>query len=60
VVDDILLRFDDQRSLATLKVLGELSRKTRVVFFTHHRHLVELVGERAPNLAIAQYTLGSG
>ena len=42
VVDDILLRFDDQRALATLEVLADLSRKTQVIFFTHHRHLVEL------------------
>ena len=33
MVDDILLRFDDERSLATLKVLAELSRKTQVIFF---------------------------
>ena len=42
IVDDILLRFDDERSLATLKVLAELAKKTQVLFFTHHRHLVEL------------------
>jgi len=60
VVDDILLRFDDQRSLATLSVLCELSRKTQVIFFTHHRHLVELVKARSPDLTIAHYTLGLG
>ncbi|WP_372677199.1 AAA family ATPase [Desulfosarcina sp.] len=58
VVDDILLRFDDERSLATLTVLSELSRKTQVIFFTHHHHLVELVETRSPDLAIAQYRLG--
>jgi uncharacterized protein YhaN len=58
VVDDILLRFDDDRALATLKVLGELSRKTQVIFFTHHRHLVEMAETRSPELAIRQYTLG--
>jgi uncharacterized protein YhaN len=42
VVDDILLRFDDDRSAATLKVLADLSKKTQVIFFTHHRHLVDL------------------
>jgi uncharacterized protein YhaN len=42
VVDDILLRFDDERAAATLKVLGELSAKTQVIFFTHHHHLLEL------------------
>ena len=42
VVDDILLRFDDARALATLHVLAELSQKAQVLFFTHHRHLVDL------------------
>ena len=57
VVDDILLRFDDERSLATLQVLGELSRTTQVIFFTHHRHLVELVEARLPELAIMHHAL---
>jgi uncharacterized protein YhaN len=42
VVDDILLRFDDHRASATLNVLAELSKKTQVIFFTHHQHLVDL------------------
>ncbi|WP_343217778.1 ATP-binding protein, partial [Desulfatitalea alkaliphila] len=42
VVDDILLRFDDQRATATLEILKELAQRTQVVFFTHHGHLVDL------------------
>lgn len=42
IVDDILIRFDDQRSLATLDVLAKLSRRTQVILFTHHEHLVDL------------------
>ena len=42
VVDDVLVHFDDDRAEATLKVLGELSRKTQILFFTHHRRLLEL------------------
>ncbi len=42
IVDDILIKFDDERALATLQVLAQLSEKTQVIFFTHHRHLVEL------------------
>ncbi|MCA9183312.1 MAG: hypothetical protein KDA51_17750, partial [Planctomycetales bacterium] len=42
IVDDILMNFDDARSVATLHVLAELSRRTQVIFFTHHQHLVEL------------------
>lgn len=48
VVDDILINFDNRRSLATLRVLAELSRRTQVVFFTHHEHLVELAERHLP------------
>jgi uncharacterized protein YhaN len=41
IVDDILIRFDDDRAVATLKVLAELSKRTQVLFFTHHRHLID-------------------
>ncbi|HUY36529.1 MAG TPA: AAA family ATPase [Pirellulales bacterium] len=42
IVDDILIKFDNERSIATLKVLAGLSKRTQVIFFTHHQHLVEL------------------
>ncbi len=42
ILDDILIKFDNERAIATLKVLAELSKKTQVIFFTHHHHLVEL------------------
>ncbi|MCP4507121.1 MAG: hypothetical protein GY826_12130, partial [Fuerstiella sp.] len=42
VVDDVLLNFDDDRAIAGLEVLAELSHRTQVVFFTHHSHLVEM------------------
>jgi len=42
IVDDIMIKFDNERATASLQVLAELSRKTQVIFFTHHRHLVEL------------------
>jgi len=42
IVDDILVNFDDDRSIAALKVLADLSNGTQVLFFTHHRHLVDL------------------
>lgn len=42
VVDDILIRFDDDRARATMEVLAELSRRTQVLFFTHHARLAEL------------------
>jgi uncharacterized protein YhaN len=42
IVDDILIRFDDDRSRATLELLTELADHTQVIFFTHHARLVEL------------------
>ena len=38
VVDDILIKFDDDRSVAALKALAQLSERTQVIFFTHHEH----------------------
>jgi uncharacterized protein YhaN len=42
IVDDILLNCDNERAVAALHALAELSRRTQVIFFTHHAHLVEL------------------
>jgi uncharacterized protein YhaN len=42
IVDDILIQFDDERAAAALEALAELSKRTQVIFFTHHEHLVEL------------------
>ncbi len=41
IVDDILINFDDDRSKATLSVLGDLSKKNQVILFTHHRQIVK-------------------
>jgi uncharacterized protein YhaN len=42
IVDDILIKFDNDRAAATLKVLAKISEKTQLIFFTHHHHLVQL------------------
>ncbi len=42
IVDDILIKFDNDRAAATLKVLAKISKKTQLIFFTHHHHLVHL------------------
>ncbi|MEA3414776.1 MAG: AAA family ATPase [Thermodesulfobacteriota bacterium] len=51
IVDDILINFDDDRSMATLAVLADLSKKNQVILFTHHRQIVEeaktIKGKRA-------------
>ncbi|MFC1885658.1 ATP-binding protein, partial [Thermodesulfobacteriota bacterium] len=57
VVDDILLRFDNERSAATLKVLSELSDKTQVIFFTHHLHLKELADAHIDSSVLSHHIL---
>lgn len=47
-VDDILVHFDDQRAVETLKVLAELSARTQILFFTHHHHLLDLAQRALP------------
>lgn len=59
VVDDILVNFDDKRSLATLNVLIELSRLTQVIFFTHHNHLVELAESTSSSDEVFVHRLAS-
>jgi uncharacterized protein YhaN len=49
ILDDILIEFDDERAKATLKILGELSVKTQILFFTHHEHLVDLAKAVMPS-----------
>ena len=45
IVDDILIKFDDERGRAALEALHELSRRTQVIFFTHHDHLTRIAQE---------------
>ena len=42
VADDLFINFDDARAAAGFEVLGQLSTKTQILFFTHHQHLVEI------------------
>ncbi len=57
IVDDILLRFDDDRAMGTLKILAELSQWTQVIFFTHHQHLVELANNSLGANVLKQHEL---
>lgn len=45
IVDDVLIKFDDERAAAALMALARLSEKTQVIFFTHHEHVVEIARE---------------
>ena len=59
IVDDILLQFDDDRSRAALRVLADLSKKTQVIFFTHHAHLVELARDEFDDETLFVHNLAS-
>ncbi|MEX2381524.1 MAG: AAA family ATPase [Opitutales bacterium] len=42
ILDDILVNFDDARAGATLEILAELSSKNQIIYFTHHRHILDI------------------
>jgi uncharacterized protein YhaN len=48
VLDDLLVHFDDERAAAALACLGELAKSVQVLFFTHHRRLIELARATLP------------
>src|SRR5690606_38997132 len=43
IADDLFINYDDRRSLAGLKQLVEISKRTQVIFLTHHAHVVDLI-----------------
>jgi uncharacterized protein YhaN len=57
IVDDILLNFDNDRAVAALKALAELSKRTQVIFFTHHEHLVEMAKKHLDKDVLFTHTL---
>jgi uncharacterized protein YhaN len=60
IVDDILIKFDNERSIATLRVLADLARRTQVIFFTHHEHLLDLAREHLAADAFVVHYLAGG
>jgi uncharacterized protein YhaN len=45
VFDDIFEKFDEPRTAAALGILSELSQRSQVLVFTHHRHVAEVAKE---------------
>jgi uncharacterized protein YhaN len=52
LLDDVLMTFDDGRAALALQGLAELGRRNQVVYFTHHRHLVDLAVRVLPADAV--------
>ncbi|MDO5102559.1 MAG: AAA family ATPase [Lautropia sp.] len=42
IADDLFINFDDARTAAGLRMLGELSASRQIIFLTHHAHLLPL------------------
>jgi uncharacterized protein YhaN len=42
IADDLFINFDNERAAAGFKVLAQLARKTQVLFFSHHKHLLDI------------------
>ena len=59
IIDDILIQFDDAASAATFQVLAELSRRTQVLFLTHHEHLLEVAEVAIGGGAYSSHALSS-
>ena len=57
IVDDILIKFDDNRSVAALRALERLSEQTQIIFFTHHQHLLELARKNVDASLLIEHTL---
>jgi uncharacterized protein YhaN len=46
--DDILQTFDDDRALAAMRVLQQVSLQVQVILLTHHRHVLDLAAQLPP------------
>jgi len=57
IVDDLLVNFDDRRAAATLRLLGELSKRTQVLFFTHHSRLRDLARKAVPREQLREHDM---
>ena len=57
VLDDILIHFDDERAQAALGVLGELSARIQILFFTHHARDLTLAAEAIPAPSLFRHGL---
>ncbi|MDF1663329.1 MAG: hypothetical protein P1V97_16270, partial [Planctomycetota bacterium] len=57
VCDDILVHFDDERAKACLEILGEISKTTQILFFTHHERLVDLAKQAIPQSSLRAHEL---
>ncbi len=49
ICDDLLVQFDDDRAARALALLAERRERQQVIYFTHHKHLLELARQHLPS-----------
>jgi uncharacterized protein YhaN len=53
VLDDVLVHFDDRRSMAALEVLAKFAHTGQVLLFTHHEKIRDLALSLGPDHGVA-------
>lgn len=57
LLDDVLVHFDDARSARALELFADLAKRTQVVLFTHHAHVVQLARDVVPEPRLTVHAL---
>ena len=52
VADDILESFDERRTAAAFRLMGDMARRGQVIYLTHHRHLIDIAREACPGVRV--------
>ena len=50
--DDVLETFDDGRTAATLRLLGEMAGRGQVIVLTHHEHVLDIARDAVPGVTL--------
>lgn len=59
VLDDLLVDFDDERATAAFEVLGELSERVQILYFTHLSRDLERAADAVPRKLFRYHRLGA-
>ena len=52
VADDVLESFDERRTAAAFRLMGDMARHGQVIYLTHHRHLVDIARRETTGLRV--------
>jgi len=60
ILDDLLVHFDDQRARFALAALSRMGRRSQVLLFTHHAHLLDLARDELGGDGFHAVEIGGG